>query len=71
MHDHNFLLGPAIENSEHHPIGAWFPAGFGYLLGGIFLWGIDKIIHHLHPNTPRSQEEGLYHYERKEVHCWS
>ena len=59
------LLGPAIDMSENHAIGAWFPAAFGFLLGGIFLWGIDKILPHLHPNTPLSQAEGFSPKERK------
>jgi zinc transporter, ZIP family len=59
------LLGPAINMSENHAIGAWFPAAFGFLLGGFFLWGIDKILPHLHPNTPLSQAEGFSPKERK------
>ena len=59
------LLGQLIDMSENHVIGAWFPAAFGFLLGGIFLWGIDKILPHLHPNTPLSQAEGLNPKERK------
>lgn len=51
--------------SEYHAIGAWFPAAFGFLLGGLFLWGIDKIIPHLHPNTPHRESEGLHPKERK------
>jgi zinc transporter, ZIP family len=59
------LLGPAIEMSEGNPIGAWFPAAFGFLLGGIFLWGIDKLLPHLHPNTPIDKAEGYHPKERK------
>lgn len=59
------LLGPAIEMSEYHAIGACFPEAFGFLLGGLFLWGIDKIIPHLHPNTPLRESEGLHPKERK------
>lgn len=59
------LLGPAIDMSENHSIGAWFPAAVGFLLGGIFLWGIDKIIPHLHPNTPLGKAEGPNTKKRK------
>src|SRR5690606_1018841 len=59
------LLGPAIEMSDNNAIGSWFPAAFGFLLGGIFLWGIDKILPHLHPNAPISDAEGIYPKERK------
>ncbi|WP_421378181.1 ZIP family metal transporter [Bacillus salacetis] len=59
------LLGPAIEMSENHAIGAWFPAAIGFLLGGFFLWGIDKILPHLHPNSPLSSAEGYNSKQRK------
>ena len=59
------LLGPAIELSADHHIGAWFPAALGFLLGGIFIWGFDKILPHLHPNAPLSQAEGLSPKRRK------
>ena len=59
------LLGPAIEMSGDNAIGSWFPAAFGFLLGGIFLWGIDKILPHLHPNAPLGEAEGVNPKERK------
>ena len=42
------LLAPSIEMSEGKIIPAWLPAAVGFLLGGVFLYGIDKIIPHLH-----------------------
>ena len=63
------LLGPAIEMSDNNAIGAWFPAAFGFLLGGIFLWGIDKILPHLHPNAPIGEAEGSIQKKEKEAHC--
>ncbi|MGP4038632.1 ZIP family metal transporter [Gracilibacillus sp. D59] len=59
------LLGPAIELSGDNKIGTWFPAAFGFLLGGIFLWGIDKVLPHLHPNTPVDKVEGISQKKRK------
>ncbi|RIW37401.1 ZIP family metal transporter [Bacillus salacetis] len=59
------LLGPAIELSEDNPLGTWFPAAAGFLLGGIFLWGIDKVLPHLHPNSPLSGAEGYHTRQRK------
>ena len=59
------LLAPAIEMSDNNTIGTWFPAAIGFLLGGIFLWGIDKILPHLHPNTPIDEAEGFRPKERK------
>lgn len=40
------LLAPAIQMSH----GAWFPAAAGFTLGGVTLWGIDKVLPHLHPD---------------------
>src|SRR4051812_22542858 len=59
------LLAPAIEMSDNHPIGTWFPAAIGFLLGGIFLGGVDKILPHLHPNTHIDEAEGFRPRERK------
>ncbi|MRH41315.1 ZIP family metal transporter [Aquibacillus halophilus] len=53
------LLSPAIEMAEGGSLPAWFPAAVGFLLGAIFLWGIDKLIPHLHPNSPISEAEGI------------
>lgn len=53
------LLAPAIEMSEGGNIPAWVPAAVGFLLGGIFLRGIDKILPHLHLGFPMSEAEGL------------
>ena len=49
------LLAPAIEMSG----GDWKPAAIGFLLGGIFLYGIDKVLPHLHPGLDISQAEGV------------
>jgi len=53
------LLSPAIEMSESGPLPSWFPAAFGFLLGGFFLWMADKIIPHLHPTSPMKSAEGI------------
>ncbi|MDF2722324.1 MAG: zinc/iron permease [Paenibacillus sp.] len=57
------LLAPAIELSENNAIGSWFPAACGFVCGGLFLWGIDKLLPHLHPNT--NVAEGLDPGRRK------
>lgn len=59
------LLSPAIEMSEGNPIGNWFPAALGFLLGGVFLWGIDKLLPHLHPNASIGEAEGVSPRKRK------
>jgi ZIP family zinc transporter len=37
------LLAPAIEMAEESKLPAWVPATSGFLLGGAFLWIIDKL----------------------------
>ena len=53
------LLAPAIEMSEGGPLPAWLPAVIGFLVGGVFLWIIDKILPHLHLGQPTEAAEGL------------
>ena len=52
------LLAPAIEMSEGKDIPAWVPALAGFLLGGIFLRLVDKILPHLHLGLPIERAEG-------------
>lgn len=61
------LLAPAIEMSAGHPLGAWFPAATGFLLGGIFLRAIDRILPHLHIGYPMSEAEGIHTKWRRSV----
>lgn len=49
------LLAPAIEESN----GSWVPAAVGFLLGALFLFGLDKFIPHLHINFKENESEGL------------
>ena len=44
------LLAPAIELSESMGVWKFVPAVVGFLLGAGALWGIDKILPHLHPD---------------------
>lgn len=53
------LLAPAIEMSEGGPVPAWVPAVVGFLLGGIFLRVIDRILPHLHLGEPMEKAEGV------------
>lgn len=53
------LLAPAIEIAEASGGTAWLPAAIGFLLGGACLWGIDKILPHLHLFVPRERAEGM------------
>lgn len=43
------LLEPAIEMAEADPLPSWIPAAVGFMLGGLFLFGVDKILPHSHP----------------------
>src|SRR4030042_1698676 len=49
------LLAPAIAMSEGKNIPAWVPAVAGFLLGGIFLRGVDKVLPHLHLGFPPAE----------------
>ncbi len=53
------LLAPAIEMAEGSGVPSWVPAVVGFLLGGVFLWTVDKILPHLHMGMPTSEAEGI------------
>ncbi len=53
------LLAPAIEMSAGKNIPEWVPAVVGFLIGGAFLRGIDKVLPHLHLGLPRAEAEGV------------
>ncbi|MDR2007009.1 MAG: ZIP family metal transporter, partial [Acidaminococcales bacterium] len=45
------LLIPAIEDAEAKGMTGWAPAAAGFVVGGLFLFGLDRLIPHLHPLT--------------------
>lgn len=53
------LLIPAIEMSKGREVPEWFPAVTGFFLGGIFIWGIDKVLPHLHVGFSVEESEGI------------
>ncbi|MBN1152954.1 MAG: ZIP family metal transporter [Dehalococcoidia bacterium] len=53
------LLSPAIAMSENGPLPSWAPALIGFLLGGVFLRGVDFILPHLHLHAPMNEVEGI------------
>lgn len=53
------LLIPAIEMTEGTGVPSWLPAVSGFLLGGFCLYGIDRLIPHLHLFKSRSEAEGI------------
>ena len=61
------LLAPAIEMAEESNLPAWVPATTGFLLGGAFLWLIDKLLPHLHPGFPTEEAEGVSTSWRRSV----
>ncbi|ALS29390.1 dihydroorotate dehydrogenase [Paenibacillus sp. 32O-W] len=46
------LLAPALEMGEEGPLPAWIPAATGFMLGGVFLWLVNRFLPHEHPNAP-------------------
>ena len=58
------LIAPALEMAEGGNVPEWVPAAVGFLLGGLFLSLINKLIPHLHPNLPMRKAEGM-HSEKK------
>lgn len=53
------LLLPSIEMSKELNLPQWLPAVIGFLLGGLCLYLIDKLIPHLHINFPDESSEGI------------
>ncbi|MEW6564084.1 MAG: ZIP family metal transporter [Spirochaetota bacterium] len=53
------LLQPAIELSEAMGGSPWIPAVAGFLLGGLFLRVVDRILPHLHIEYARNEAEGI------------
>ncbi|RJQ62864.1 MAG: ZIP family metal transporter [Desulfobacteraceae bacterium] len=61
------LLAPAIEMAEESGGPAWLPATTGFMLGGFFLWCIDRILPHLHLGFPTHEAEGIPTHWRRSV----
>lgn len=52
------LLAPSIELSEQLGFRPWLMPALGFLAGSFFLFGLDKLIPHLHINFNKSEAEG-------------
>jgi ZIP family zinc transporter len=53
------LLAPAIEmGKEESTLPAWGPPLIGFMLGGIFIFGVDRVLPHLHVGFKREDAEG-------------
>ena len=55
------LIIPAINMAEEQGVTPWIPAASGFLVGILFLLGLDTLIPHLHMNTdkPEGTKSGL------------
>ncbi|MBU3958955.1 MAG: ZIP family metal transporter [Candidatus Omnitrophica bacterium] len=53
------MLAPAMKIAAARGLAPWFPATVGFLIGGIFLRGIDKILPHLPFGFPIEEAEGI------------
>lgn len=59
------LLLPAIDLAEASGVPGWLPAVVGFLSGGAFLYGIDKLLPHLHAGLATDKSEGIKtHWQR-------
>jgi len=53
------LLAPALEMAEGRSLPPWVPVALGFLAGGGVLWGIDKLLPHLHLGADEADAEGI------------
>jgi ZIP family zinc transporter len=53
------LLAPSIEMSEAQGMLPWFPPAVGFAAGALFLFGLDKLVPHLHLNFGQDETEGV------------
>lgn len=53
------MLAPAMKIAAARGLAPWLPAAVGFLIGGIFLRGIDKILPHLSFGFPMEEAEGI------------
>ena len=53
------LLAPSVEFAEAGGTSPWIPAVVGFLAGGFFLRGLDRVLPHLHPRSPMRDAVGI------------
>ena len=61
------LLSPALEMAAEVKQTPWLVALLGFLSGGAFIWGLDRVLPHLHPGLPVQSAEGPRTHWRKSV----
>lgn len=52
------LLIPAMEQAKNLNMMEWLPAAGGFIAGGLFIYGLDRLLPHLHPGS--EQPEGIH-----------
>ncbi len=53
------LLAPAIALSQEQSLNPWLKPSLGFVLGGGFLFFLDRLLPHLHPRLKETDSEGL------------
>ena len=53
------LLAPGIEMSEGEGFAKVIPSAVGFLMGALFIFGLDKVLPHLHINFKNNEAEGV------------
>ncbi|WP_274476401.1 ZIP family metal transporter [Mangrovimonas aestuarii] len=53
------LLAPGIEMSQGEGFIKVIPAAVGFSMGALFIYGLDKVLPHLHINFKESEKEGV------------
>ncbi len=53
------LLIPAMDLAEADGLPRWMPALLGFIVGGLFMFGLDRILPHVHPGLSSEHAEGL------------
>jgi ZIP family zinc transporter len=53
------LLAPGIEMSSGEGFIKVMPAAIGFFLGALFIFGLDKVLPHLHVNFKMDEKEGI------------
>jgi ZIP family zinc transporter len=61
------LLAPAIDLSAAGALPEYVPPLIGFLLGGVFLRLLDRLLPHLHPGLSMSEAEGVETKWRRSV----
>lgn len=59
------MLAPALKIASSRHLISWLPVAIGFLLGGIVLRGIDRILPHLQLGSPIEKAEGIKTHWRR------